>query len=72
MSKKLNNPNILGKIGDEEEIFILRAQDVLAPMVVEYWAELAAKMQVNTPKVLDAFRCAEAMRADRRPKKIPD
>lgn len=61
----------LKKVADNEPIFVLRAQDVLAPMVVEHWAELAAKMQVSTPKVLEAFQCAASMRnwAER---KIPD
>lgn len=56
---------------EDEPVFVLRGQDIPAPMVVEYWAELAAKMQVNTPKVLGAFDCANAMRRWAT-KKIPD
>lgn len=61
----------LDKCADNEPIFVLRAQDTLAPMVVEYWAELAAKMQVPTSKVLEAFDCANAMRRWEN-RRIPD
>lgn len=60
------------KIDRNEPVFILRAQDVLAPMVVRYWAELAAKMQVPTPKVLEAFAQADRMRQWNGTRKLPD
>ena len=50
------------KVDDDEPIFVLRGQDVLAPMAVEAWAELAAKLQVNPQKILEAYQCAESMR----------
>ena len=59
------------KCADNEPIFILRGQDVLAPMVVEYWAELAAKLQVKPPKILAAYQCAQAMR-EYETRKVPD
>lgn len=59
------------KIKDDEPVFILRAQDVLAPMVVEYWAELAAKMKVKPEKILEAYRCVNAMR-EYQPRRLPD
>jgi hypothetical protein len=59
------------KAADDEPIFVLRGQDVLAPMVVEYWAELAAKLRVNPPKILEAYQCAQAMREYER-RKVPD
>jgi len=62
----------LRKVKDNEQIFILRGQDALAPIIVTQWAELAAKMGVPTTKVLEAFHCAEAMRASTISKKIPD
>lgn len=66
-----NNCTCLENVADDEPIFVLRAQDVLAPLVVEHWAELAAKMGVKTPKVFEAFDCANAMRRWGT-KKIPD
>lgn len=59
------------KAADDEPIFVLRAKDALAPIAVEHWAELAAKLGVPVPKVLEAFRCAEAMRAWPN-RKLPD
>jgi hypothetical protein len=53
---------LLEKIGDDEEVFLLRAQDVLAPMVIEYWAELAAKLKVGPQKILRAYDCANKMK----------
>lgn len=61
----------LKKVGDTEPIFVIRAQDVLAPMVVEYWAELAAKLKVRPEKILEACRCAQAMR-EWSNRKVPD
>lgn len=59
------------KIGDDEPVFVLRAQDCLSPMVVEYWAELAAKLKVDPQKVLEAYRCAEAMK-QWKTRRLPD
>ncbi len=56
---------------DEEPIFVLRGQDVLAPMAVEAWAEWAAKLQVKPEKILEAYQCAQAMR-EWNPRKVPD
>lgn len=53
---------LLGKIGDDEEVFLLLAQDTLAPLVVEYWAELAAKLKVDPQKILRAYDCANKMK----------
>ena len=34
-----NNDACLDKVGDDEPIFVLRAQDNTAPMVVDFWAD---------------------------------
>ena len=62
---------MMNKLGVDEEIFILRAQDVLAPMAIEYWAELAAKLRVKPEKILKAYRCSTAMQ-QYSPRKVPD
>lgn len=45
MAEKRHGVPCYDKAADNEPLFVLRAQDALAPMVVEYWAELAAKMK---------------------------
>ena len=62
---------VYGKIPDNEPIFILRGQDCLASMVVEQWAELAAKLKVKPEKILEAYRCADAMR-QWKTRRLPD
>lgn len=59
------------KAADDEPLFVLRAQDCLAPMVVEFWAELAAKLRCEPTKILEAYRCAQAMR-EWPTRKVPD
>lgn len=71
MSKKQFETCRFDKIPDNEPIFILRGQDALAPLVVEYWAELAAKMRVPAPKILEAHRCVQEMR-EFEPRRLPD
>ena len=61
---ELSNPNsCLNKAAEDEPVFVLRAQDVLAPIVVSLWAELAASHDCNDAKVRDAEALANAMRA---------
>ena len=50
----------LGKAADDEPVFVLRAKDRLAPMIVEIWAEMAALL--DSPKADDANRLAGMMR----------
>lgn len=62
MATKHENP-CLDKVSDVEPIFVLRAQDKLAPGVVEVWANAAAlQLGEEHPKVQQARACAEAMR----------
>lgn len=71
MATKRAGDSCYENAGETEPIFTLRAQDVLAPMVVEYWAELAAKLKVRPEKILEAYRTAQAMR-EFGPRKVPD
>ncbi len=51
----------LGKAGDNEMLFILRAQDITSPLVVLEWI----KLNFNTcpsHKLREAFECALEMR----------
>lgn len=51
----------LQKAGDDEPIFVLRAQDKLAAKTVRYWATLAAVYGVSDEKCLEARALAERM-----------
>ena len=46
----------------EEPVFVLRAQDMLAPGIVEEWARRAEDMHINGPKVRGAREIAARMR----------
>lgn len=52
----------LAKAAPNEPIFILRAQDRLAPSVVESWADLAAALGAPFEKVREARELAESMK----------
>lgn len=62
------------EVGDDEPFFILRAQDVLAPQVVELWALSATMIHANTPKISNARTIAASMRdwQLRHGSKVPD
>lgn len=49
------------KVRDDEEVFVLKARDVLAVPVVFYWAQLAEKHGVDLKKVRGAWDCAAKM-----------
>ena len=55
----------------DEPIFVLRAQDRLAPFVVRLWAEHALRAEVNSAKVREARKCANDMGCWPN-KKLPD
>lgn len=59
------------KVNPGEPFFVLRAQDVSAPSVVEYWA---LQNNAHTPawKIEEARRVADRMRRYTGPKKDPD
>lgn len=50
------------KCGLEEPYFVLRANDPLAPVLVQVWAELARRQGEKEAKVLEARTCAEDMK----------
>lgn len=60
----------ISKIGEEEPIFILRAQDQLAAQAIEMYRDLAAKnglpMAESLQKEIDTFRSWNGL------KKMPD
>lgn len=61
----------LNKAKDTEPLFVLRAHDALAPIVVRIWAILAKWVGVNEAKVKDARDTAISMTAWR-DRKLPD
>lgn len=73
MATKLDSET-LAKAADDEPIFVLRAQDVLAPEVIEHWAAYAELLDVNPVKIKEARLVARQMREwqEHRGKKVPD
>lgn len=62
----------LDKVGPDEPIFVLRAQDALADTVVDFWADIMQqKSSADHPKVVAARQIAQDMRAHQ-PRKLPD
>jgi hypothetical protein len=55
-----NTSTALQNAGDDEEIFVLRAQDVSAPRTVILW--IADNLHASDEKLRDAFECALRMR----------
>lgn len=51
----------LAKVTHDEPIFVLRAQDMLAPELVLEWALRAACHGCSPEKVAEAEACANAM-----------
>lgn len=57
-----NQHSCFNKAAEDEPIFVLRAKDKLAPMIVRHWAELALVLSPN----LDEEKYSEALElADR-------
>lgn len=69
-----DNDSCREKAAEDEPIFTLRAQDKLAPTLVELWANHAERRGAPPEKVAEARGCAAAMRAWQRenPSKWPD
>lgn len=62
--EELENPNsCLNKAADDEPIFVLRAQDLIAPGRVREWAGTAKASGVRKEKVDEALAVADAMEA---------
>lgn len=60
MGKK-SNDSCLDRVDKNEPIFVLRAQDRLAPLVVRLWADLTAAQEGKTHKVTEAIELAKEM-----------
>jgi hypothetical protein len=52
----------LGKAADDEPVFILRAQDKIAPILVWIWVAFAWLHGCRLAKVTEARKCAILMR----------
>ena len=63
-SDEIGRPDsCLNKAGDDEPLFVLRANDPLAAATVEYWAELAARTAWHDVEKVDgAYFLAQMMR----------
>jgi hypothetical protein len=51
----------LARVPDDEPVFLLRAQDLLADQTVKQWAYDARAAGVNKDKVTQALDCANLM-----------
>lgn len=51
----------ISRADDNEPVFVLRAQDKLAPMVVRIWALFARQEGVSDPKIEEANELADEM-----------
>jgi hypothetical protein len=60
--KAFRGEGCLGKAKPDEPVFILRAQDKLAPLLVEEWALRAQGFGCPQEKVDEARALAQAMR----------
>ena len=66
-----NTDTCLQKAADVEPIFVLRAQDELAPILVRLWADMAENLGTNNDKVEEAINLA-AMMEQWPNRKLPD
>jgi hypothetical protein len=62
-----NGEGCLGKAADDELLFVLRAKDPAAAMVVRIWSQIAASQAMHEPeKLAEAFELATQMDAWRK------
>lgn len=61
MATKSDGIPCYDKAADEEPLFVLRAQDKLAPEIVMEWAHRALAAGTPIAKVEEARRCAQEM-----------
>jgi len=57
----INANSCLNKASDSEPVFVLRAQDALAPQVIRHWAYKALQMGTPLEKVREALNSAQQM-----------
>ena len=74
MTTKEEGSTCYDKAAPDEPIFVLRAQDMLAPEIVREWAYRALKLGTPLAKVDEARRLADAMEnwQIEHSRKIPD
>lgn len=74
MSTKAEGDSCYEKASSDEPIFVLRAQDQIAPIVVRVWAEIAEGLGTPLGKVNEARGLARRMEwwADSHKSKLPD
>ena len=75
MSTKRKGVPEYDKAGLDEPIFVMRAQDAIAPEITELWAlALSMRGSSDNPKIASARQCAREMRAwqDLHGCKMPD
>jgi hypothetical protein len=71
-SQEISDPrSCLNKAADDEPVFVLRAHDVIAPVIVDEWANMAESMGTPREKVTEARVLASIMRSWR-DRKVPD
>lgn len=63
MSTKRQGVACYDKAGEDEPLFVLRAQDMLAAATVRFWASLAAGGDTDPKVIQEAFDCADQMDA---------
>lgn len=63
IEQALRGEGCLGKAADDEPVFVLRAQDIHAPDLVEKWAIWAEVGGTHTDKVQEAKQIVDEMRA---------
>ena len=68
---KAHVANKLESIPDDEPLFLLRGQDLLAPAAVEFWATLVQNCMGDDGQAEHATAHAQAMR-EWSPRKMPD
>jgi hypothetical protein len=72
--QNLSLADLLGKIPDNEPVFLLRAQDLAAPDTVREWCRLAHKNGASVETLMSAYKQASAMEEWQRKnaRKTPD
>lgn len=71
LTQALLSEGPLGKAADDEPVFILRGQDMIAADAVDWWANHASLLGAHPDKVREARDIAEEMRAWPK-QKLPD
>ena len=56
-----NDDRCLDNVADDEPIFVLRANDELAPDVILYWVHLSMERELHRDKLDEARRWAKVM-----------